>query len=421
MELSKATLRHFLDLRQHRSTLVEGISTIAIRHLNHVMSAMSRLGFNVLPDDQSADAVFDLIHEDEGIPNDRKSRRIVEFVNVIPWEMYLCLLYVELEGYRSASRRDPGLAFGPLEDLLAKKAAMIEDLKTVRDKVLHPAKGIDLGDALDSFMDSGALVDGHYYQSVFDLQRRLDSYAVWLGASLIQLGTRELTEAAESGQRIERGRLELLDRARISLATPPPVFNGTFDPDARQTPFDMQKWAILGLYREIRLDHPAGLRPDFLRRAKTDAMRMLMRSLVFANEFVNLIDFDKLRSIKTRAELDTRPLLDLLLDGTSVATDQETQNLFAPWRVSCALLAEPLRLYYQTVEAMPDLRREAIDEAVGSTAVPTELARFRNLVFHLGGRGEDPDRTEYQFLAQIDGNTLPLRLLPLLLDFFMAV
>ena len=183
----------------------------------------------------------------------------------------------------------------------------------------------------------------------------------------------------------------------------------------------MQKWAILGLYREIRLDHPAGPRPDFLRRAKTDAMRMLMRSLVFANEFVYLIDFDKLRSIKSRAELDTRPLLELLLDGTPVATDQETQNLFAPWRVRCALLAEPLRLYYQTVELMPELCREAIDEAVGSTAVRAELARFRNLVFHLGGSGEDPDDTEYQFLAQIDGGSLPMRLLPMLLDFFMAV
>ena len=208
---------------------------------------------------------------------------------------------------------------------------------------------------------------------------------------------------------------------RPALATPPTVFNGSFDPSARQTPFDLQKWAILGLYQEIRLDHPAGPRPEFLRRAKTDAMRMLMRSLVFANEFVNLIDFDKLRSIKTRADLDTRPLLELLLDGTPIATDQEAQNLFAPWRVSCALLAEPLRLYYQTVEAMPDLRREAIDEAVGSMAVPAELARFRNLVFHLGGGGEDPDATDYQFLAQIDGGTLPLRLLPLLLDFFMAV
>ena len=62
--------------------------------------------------------------------------------------------------------------------------------------------------------------------------------------------------------------------------------------------------------------------------------------------------------------------------------------------MSCALLAEPLRLYYQTVEVMPSLRREAIDEAVEAAAVPTRLTRFRNLVFHLGGNGGDPEDTE---------------------------
>ena len=145
MELSKRTLRHFLDLRHHRSTLLEGVSSIAFRHINHLMSAMSRLGLNVLTDDQSVERVFDLIYEEQGLSPDRNSRPMTEFINVAPWEMYLCLLYVELEGYRSASSRDPSLAFGPLEELLGRKAAMVEDLKTLRDKMLHPAKRIDLG------------------------------------------------------------------------------------------------------------------------------------------------------------------------------------------------------------------------------------------------------------------------------------
>ena len=420
MELSKATLCHFLDLRQHRSTLLEGVSSIAFRHINHLMSAMSRLGLNVLTDDQSAERVLDLIYEEQGLSTDRNSRPMVEFINMIPWEMYLCLLYVELEGYRSASSRDPTLAFGPLEELLGQKAAMVEDLKTLRDKVLHPAKSIDLRDALDRFMDSGALVDGHYYKAVFDLQRRLDMYVLWLGSSLAQLGIGELTEASRSGRRIKPGRLDLLRRARVAAAAPP-VFNGTFDLSARQTPFDMWKWMVLGLYREIRLEKTSGTHPDFLRRAKTDGMRMLMRSLVFANECVHLLDFEKLRSIKTRAELDAQPPPQLLLQGVPAGTEQEIQNLAAPWRVSCALLVEPLRLYYQTVEVMPNLRREAIDEAAGTAGVPTELARFRNLVFHLGGNGDDPNDTEDQLNERIRGGASPLDLLPLLLDFFMSV
>ena len=148
---------------------------------------------------------------------------------------------------------------------------------------------------------------------------------------------------------------------------------------------------------------------------------MLMRSLVFANECVHLVDFEKLRSIKTRVELEAHHPFELLLVGTSAATDQEIQDFAAPLRVSCALLAEPLRLYYQTVEALPSLRREAIDEAVGAAAVPTELTRFRNLVFHLGGDGGDMEDTEYQFVDKMEGGEMPLRLLPLLFDFFMSV
>ena len=418
MELSKPTLHHFLDLRQHRSTLLEGVSSIAFRHINHLMSAMSRLGLNVLTDDQSIKRVLDLIYEEQGLSADRNSRPMVEPINIVPWEMYLCLLYVELEGYRSASIRDPSLAFGPLEELLGQKAAMVENLKTVRDKVLHPAKRINLGDALRSFLDSSALVDGHYFETVFDLHRRLDMYVLWLGSSMAQLGTAELTEAKRSDRRIEPGRLELFRRARVALASDPPLFNGTFDRSARQTPFDRSKWWALGLYQEIRLEEARGTHPDFLRRAKTDGMRMLMRSLVFANEFVHLLDFEKLRSIKTRAELDLHPPHQLLLlQGTPAATEQENQNLVAPWRMSCALLAEPLRLYYQTVKVMPNLRREAIDEAVGTAAVPTELARFRNLVFHLDGNGA-VTRTTRSISSLSD---MPLCLLPLLLDFFMSV
>ena len=97
VELSKQTLRHYLHLRQHRSTLLAGMSRIAIRHINHVMGAMSRLGFKVLNDDQSVERTFDLIYDEQGMSADRNSRPIVEFINTIPWEMYLCLLYVELQ------------------------------------------------------------------------------------------------------------------------------------------------------------------------------------------------------------------------------------------------------------------------------------------------------------------------------------
>ncbi len=147
--LPNATLRHYRNLRRHRSTILEGVRRIAVRNINHLIRTMTRLGIRDLGREGDAKEVLNVLFEEQGMGADVNSRPMVDYINMVPWEMYLCLLYVELENYRSASRRDPGLAFGPLEELFDSKSAAIEDLKTVRDKVLHPAKGIELGDALD--------------------------------------------------------------------------------------------------------------------------------------------------------------------------------------------------------------------------------------------------------------------------------
>ena len=84
VELSKPTLRHYLDLRKHRSMLLAGVATIAIRNINHLMGAMSRLGFEVLKDDQSVERTLDLIYEEQGMSADRNSRPMVELINTFP-------------------------------------------------------------------------------------------------------------------------------------------------------------------------------------------------------------------------------------------------------------------------------------------------------------------------------------------------
>ena len=329
------------------------------------------------------------------------SRPMVDYINTVPWEMYLCLLYVELESYRSASRRDPGLEFGPLEELFNSKITAIEDLKTVRDKILHPAKGIELGEALDSFMETGARVDGHYYKLVFDAQRRLDAYCAWLRASLSRLVALELADAIRSSAQ-QQGMAAKLRMAKAAIAGPLPQFIGERDDGALQTPFDLRKWLILGLNNagivRNRLKYPA-----FIRGAKTDCNRMLMRSLVFANEFVHLTDFQKLRAIGTRAELDSHEPLEFLKAETSTMTEQQIEDLFAPVRVSNALLAEPVRIYYQAVTESPALRDRALEEIAGPGSMSPLLARYRNMVFHVRSDGADPSESELEFRAAVGG------------------
>ena len=42
-----ATLRHYRNLRRHRSTILEGIRRIAVRNINHLTRAMTRLGIRI--------------------------------------------------------------------------------------------------------------------------------------------------------------------------------------------------------------------------------------------------------------------------------------------------------------------------------------------------------------------------------------
>ena len=417
--LPNATLRHYRNLRWHRSTILEGIRRLAVRNINHRVRAMIRLGGGELGRQVTAKAVFDRLHEDQGMGTDVNSRQMVDYINTVPWEMYLCLLYVELESYLSASRRDPGLVFRPLEEFLDSKSAAIENLKTVRDKVLHPVKGIELGDALDSFMNAGTHIDGHYLKLVFDAQRRLDEYCAWLRASLEILVAMERANAKKSARQ-RRGTAAKLRMATAALAGPLPQFIGERDDGTLQTPFDRRKWLIRGLneVQEIR----SGLRyPAFVREAKTDCMRMLMWSLVFANEFVHLVDFKKLRTVETQSDLSAHEAFAFLAAETATMSAQQIEDLFAPLRVSNALLAEPLRIYYEVVQEVPELRDRGLEEIVGPGPVPPVFNRYRNVVFHVRSDGADPTEAESDIVEPMKEGMNVLLLLPRLLSFFTAI
>ena len=55
------------------------------------------------------------------------------------WEVYLCLLLAEVESYRSMS---DSFALPPLDELLNRNEPVLDALKTLRDKLLHPTKDV---------------------------------------------------------------------------------------------------------------------------------------------------------------------------------------------------------------------------------------------------------------------------------------
>ena len=413
-------INHYRNLQYHRSVILEGVRNIAFRNINHLTRVMKNQGMTQLTDDREIDTVYDLMFQDQHLDPDLNSRRILEFVTWVPWEMYLCLLSAEIESYRRESRRDPALLFGPLEAFFQSNETTIQHLNTLRDKVLHPAKRIHLHHALDNFMDAGGRIDGHYFSTVFKGQSAVDAYAAWLRWSLSELVGEELLRANKSSIPVDKETMIRLQKKWEVFSRPLPGLYNTPVDESTQTPFNLRTWYMLGFFRDHSLS--SGPRyPTFVQKAKSDCVRILMRSLVLSNEFVNLLDINKLRAIRSRSELDAHSPFALLDVDTTPFTGQQSQNLIAPVRVSTALLAEPLRIYHQVVEEIPELRHDEIDRIGGPQAVPPVLRNFRNIVFHVASDNIDPDDTESVFASQLAEDLNALNLLPHLMEFYMAV
>ena len=417
-ELDSEVVRFYRNLQHHRSTIMEGVRLIAFRNMNHMFRAMTQLGIQSISNDAEIDAVCDIMFQDQGLDSGINSRNVLEFSTIIPWEAYCYLLYAEMEGYQRASRKNGALKFDPLESFCLTHGDVLDRLNVMRDKVLHPGKRVDLSDAIDDFLDAGSIIDGHYYSTVFQAQNLIDMHLATLRTILAQQiadGVRPMAE----GHDIPQQQLERFQWVRNILSYPLPRIGEDPDEEQDQRPFNMRTWYMLGLYRDYGpregVEYPA-----FLREAKTDCMRMLMRSLVLHNEFIDLIDFGKLRQIKTRAEVDAHHPSELLTAGSFTIGSQRSQDLLSPVRVGSALLVEPLRLYYQAVSEMPALGVAEIEEIVGSGPVPPALRIYRNIVFHLAHESVNPDEIESEYVSEVRPDTT-MKLLPHLVRFYMGV
>ena len=417
-ELDSEVVSFYRNLQHHRSTILEGIRLIAFRNMNHMFRAMSQLGIQSYTNDAEIDAVCDIMFQDQGLDSSINSRQVLEFSTIIPWEAYCCLLYAEIEGYQRASRKNGSLKFDPLESFCLTHGDVLGHLNLMRDKVLHPGKRVALSDAIHGFLDSGTMIDGHYYHTVFQAQHLIDMHLATLRTMLAQQiadGVRPMAE----GHDIPQWQLDRFQGVRGMLSYPLPRIGDEPEGEQDQRPFNLRTWYILGLFRDCEtiegLEYPA-----FLREAKTDCMRMLMRSLVLHNEFIDLIDVGKLSQIKTRAEVDAHHPAELLTVGSFAIGSQRFQDLLAPLRVGSALLVEPLRLYYQAVSKTPTLRAGEVEEIVGPGPVRPALRDYRNIVFHVAHGSMNPDEIESEFVSEVQPETM-MSLLPHLIKFYFSV
>ena len=403
------SIKHYRSLQYHRGLILEGVRLAAFRNINHLNRTMRKLGLTQLKSETEIRAVQDQMLKDQGMEQDTKNRLLIGCVTWYTWETYLCLLYAEWESYSAASKGDTALVFNPLEKFHKVNKNVIENLKTLRNKLLHPLKAISLEQAVQDFGVAATLSHSFYFSAVVDVQGWMDAYASWLRQSLREL-VREETKT---------GQIANLEWAISVLSYSLPSIVDTPNRDEVQTPIqsilaDMFANLLVAMSGTAPLRNEQQAFPAFVRRAKPAMLTLLFRSLVLSNEFTSLLNVEKIRAAKNPVEYD------LFHEESQPSTFQQAMNQGALLRVGASLLFEPLRIYRQAVEEAPELRHDGIEEQAGEESVYSALKYFRNVVFHVASDDIDPDDVERK-LTDVFDQFEPPELLRHLVAFYLSV
>ena len=173
MRIGKASeiiaARHCCGIHYHRYLVLEGVRCAALRNIG----SLDRTQSNSIVDAGAARLYSRKYNEPvEVILEDlnRMCRRMFGiFMNSL-WEVYLCLLYEELEAYRKLVKKNSNFSCAPLSGFLNCNRDMLTHLREFRDRVLHPGSGASATDALDGLLSSLDRQDEPFPKFITDAQ-----------------------------------------------------------------------------------------------------------------------------------------------------------------------------------------------------------------------------------------------------------
>lgn len=327
-------LKHYRNIQYHRSMILEGIRTAALRNMTHMSRVMEQLGIPDLSSEESTAAVQNQMLKDQGMEPTDFNRYVISRVKWQTWEVYLCVLYAEIEYYENNRQI---FEYQALDDFCSAEQLTIHNLRELRDKLLHPSKTVT-HEALNAFAKST-----NPYSFVFRAQDLIDDYIVGLRSTIAQhaqLGGEGDNAEDVLGYQLPDFKRYLQTRATL-LQT------------SEQLPLwieYMQAAVDFSKTRTVAKEHPA-----FIQRAKIGSIDLTGKSQVLLSEFFALLK-EELPSLMLQANTLNQDLTCLSRALIQEEISRQAQsNLAALTGTSAALLVEPLRLYQQAAQSYPEL------------------------------------------------------------------
>lgn len=448
--MSSTKLDYYTKLKDHRSEVVEGVRQLAVRNMGHFTVVVDELGVDDISDERNFLAVQEKMLDDQKLRSTKMHRDFLRFLTFVPWEIYTCLVFAELDSYEVVARKNLSLKYAPLDELFDSEQDLIVSMKTVRDKLLHPLKNVSYEDTLGDYMEFVRNVAPDHMLLVIGLQDLIDEYLECLREDLwatfeqetLSLSDQQLYEHVQtiktralqlkdkstdgniqaamakihSDQKEfesfldgnidpdyvltakERAELKVWENKKDVLMAPLPRRGLQLEPGSIQTAFHRD---LLGLIPDPRTSSESGWLgeslPHYARKWRKDCVGLLMRSLVMLNEPYTAV-VSKLQSSypgKSRKEMVECAVSDLS-SGEKATSDE--MNLVRSYAshvfVSKALLDDPFRIYRQVTSRHPELKVEGIESRLTADAMKS-FHKFRNIVFHV------PDERADHFEAEL--------------------
>ena len=176
MRTDRTLLRRYVKLRWHRCLLVEAMRVVAFRNMDHLYVSRVALGVSDWADRDGSDRVFDKMLLNQGMEQNEANRWVLGWASRASWEVYMCLLYAGIEHYRRVTRDHPETRFRPLEEWLDRHNELVEHLRAIRHKLLHPLSEANYLDGLSGIGAAAKHAAPDVFLAIEQLQNQLDDF-----------------------------------------------------------------------------------------------------------------------------------------------------------------------------------------------------------------------------------------------------
>ena len=186
----------YQNLFHHRTVILEGIRKIAFRNMIHLENTMNFLEESSKygsKDKLKIERIKAKMLTDQGLENNTTNQAVIEWATFFPLQLYLALLYAEIEFYQRSMAQNPILFYKDFSNYIDDNKELLYALKQFRNSFLHPNTN-------QYSLERAFLQTSPSYNIAPELQNRLDEYIRRLRISLLNTLKEELFQLPEIQQ-----------------------------------------------------------------------------------------------------------------------------------------------------------------------------------------------------------------------------